>query len=70
MGPLQRVVGRLHLVRDLGRSQVSNKHTIQGREDGMRPKSNLGAARSKMIAKIQSILPKLHSRIKDRNRPR
>jgi hypothetical protein len=30
MGPLQRVVGRLHLVRDLGRSQVSNKHTIQG----------------------------------------
>lgn len=50
--------------------QFDNKHTIQGREDGMRPKSNLGAARSKMIAKIQSILPKLHSRIKDRNRPR
>jgi hypothetical protein len=30
MGKLQRVVERLHLVRDLGRSQVPSKYTIRG----------------------------------------
>ena len=50
--------------------QFDNKKTMQGREDGMRPKPNLGAARNKMLAKITSILPKLKARISDRDRPR
>jgi len=50
--------------------QFDNKKTMQGREDGMSVKPNRGAARNKMLMKIQSILPKLQSRISDRNRPR
>lgn len=50
--------------------QFDNKATMQSRENGMRPKNNLGAARNKMLSKITSILPQLKSRITDRDRPR
>ena len=50
--------------------QFDNKKTTQGREDGQRMRPNLGAARSKLIGKINAMLPNIKNRIQDRSRPR